>query len=105
MTATITVQPNQSLYDVIIQATGSINAGWQFCIDNGLGITEVVQPGTVYNVTDAALALGDANVRAYLIQNRITVGTMATAPAFIMGFITEVGEHLITESGNRFIME
>ena len=76
MATVIKVQPNQSMQDVAINATGSMEAGMQFCLDNGVSISDTPVVGTVYVVSDAALALGDAGNLKYLQQNDIVVGTL-----------------------------
>ncbi len=65
------------MQDVIIQACGSLNAGGQFCWDNGVAISDIPPVNTVYVVSDAALALGDAGVLQYLKKNGITVGNLS----------------------------
>jgi len=81
---TITVQPNQSMSDVIIQAVGSMEGGMQFCEDNGVSISDVPVVGTVYVVSDLSLALSKGAGTAalqYIAQNDITIGTLGVAPA------------------------
>jgi hypothetical protein len=87
MATTITVQQNQGMLDVIIQATGSLEAGMQFCLDNNVGISDTPAVGTVYVVSDAALGLGDAGNRQYLAKNNIVIGTLATGetPTMVYG--------------------
>lgn len=75
--ATVTVKPNQSMCDVILQACGSMEAGMQFCSDNGVGITDVPMVGTVYQVSAAAQALGSASVLTKAAQQGIVFGTLA----------------------------
>jgi hypothetical protein len=76
---TITVRPHQTMQDVIIVATGSLEAAVQFCWDNGVSISDTPAVGTVYIVSDAALAAGDAEVRSYYAANEVELGTLADA--------------------------
>ena len=76
MAGVIKVLPNQSMPDVIIQATGSMEGGMQFCMDNGVSISDIPEVGTVYVVSDAALAMGDSGVIVYLAQNNVVLGTL-----------------------------
>lgn len=71
-----TVKPNQSMPDVIVQATGSMEAGMQFCNDNGVGINDIPGVNTVYTVSDAALGLGNAAVLRELAKNGTVIGTL-----------------------------
>lgn len=75
MARPIIVQDNQTLQDVVIQATGSIEAAGQFCYDNDIAITDEIPVGTPLIVTDAALALGNAENLRYLAANGIIVAT------------------------------
>ena len=94
----VTVKPNQTMCDVVIQATGSMLAAMQFCGDNGVSITDVPTVGTVYTVTDAALILGDAGVLRYLAENGIVVGTMGTpAP---LPLLNDDGNILMNDDGS-----
>jgi Bacterial Ig-like domain (group 2) len=83
MAGTITVQVNQSMKDVVIQGTGSIEASMQFCSDNGVSITDVPVVGTVYVVSDAALAVagstGAAVLKEFAKKNTV-IGTLGTNP-------------------------
>jgi hypothetical protein len=81
------VLQNQSMKDVVLQATGSMEAGMQFCLDNGLSITDAPEPGTVYVVSDAALALGDATMLRYYRDNNIIA---ANANLGACGMVTGV---------------
>jgi hypothetical protein len=76
MAKTITVMPNQSMSDVVVQATGSMNACIQFCKDNNVSAHHVPVVGTVYTITDSAIALGNIGVLTYLERNNITIGTL-----------------------------
>lgn len=62
--------------DVIIQATGSLETGMQFCRDNNVSITAVPDAGSVYKVSDAALALQDSGILQQFSQNGIIIGTL-----------------------------
>ena len=99
---TITVQPNQTIWDVIIMATGSAEAGMQFCGDNGISISDVPVAGSVYVVSAAALELGDAGVTSLFSQKGIIVGTLGgdggLAPVVVMG--DESDSVVVDESGS-----
>ena len=101
MATSITVKYNQSMYDVIVQATGSIAAGMQFCGDNGVSITDVPPVGAVMIVSDAALALGDAGVLAWLRANNVTVGTMGSDAVSGLFVVDEGGNAIVDEDNNK----
>jgi hypothetical protein len=83
MATTITVKPNQSMQDVVVQACGSMEAADQFCEDNGVSITDIPAVGTIYTVSDASLAAA-GNVGAGVLQsykkNGTVVGTLGNNP-------------------------
>ena len=76
MAGYIVVKPNQSMSDVVLQATGTLNAAVQFCKDNGVSLSDVPVPGTEYILSDEALAAGNKNVLRYLQRNNIVIGTL-----------------------------
>jgi hypothetical protein len=82
--STIKVMPNQSMQDLINQGCGSMEAGMQFCADNGIAISDYPDVGTIYNVSSQALTDGDLGVLQYLTQNGIVLGTLGTVP--VLGF-------------------
>ena len=90
------------MLDLIVQGTGSMEAGGQFCRDNGVCKSDTPVVGTAYVVSDAALALGDAGVLAYLVQNEIVIGTMGgAAPAIYLS--DDDGILLTDDSGTVLI--
>ncbi len=80
MATTYTVRPNQSICDVIIQTTGSLEAGMQFCRDNNVSITAIPVVGTVYQVSDAARSLQDSGVLQQFDQMGTVIGTLDAPP-------------------------
>jgi len=80
----IKVMPNQSMLDVILQGCGSLEAGMQFCNDNGIAISDYPDVGTIYQVSADALTEGDMGVLQYLAQNGLVIGTLGTVP--VLGF-------------------
>ena len=100
---TITVQPNQSMQDVIIQATGSMEAGMQFCNDNNVSISDTPPVGMVYAVSAAALALGNSGNRVYFMQNAVVPGTLGyLQPEMLM---SEGGsDALFSEDGSEIFV-
>lgn len=108
--ATIKVLPNQSMPDVIIMATGSMEAGWQFCSDNGVSITDYPAVGTVYQVSAAALALGDQVVLQYLACDPdtlkpILIGTLNLLPEVFKVIMTEDGSVPLTDESGDVLAE
>lgn len=104
MANTITVKPNQSMSDVIIQATGSLAADMCFCKDNNVSVTDIPVVGTQYIVSDAALAMGDGSVLEYLARNSIVIGTLGNSS--LTGYITEDASELyIGEDGETYVEE
>src|ERR1700678_4516008 len=57
ITMTITVQPNQSMLDVIVQAMGTLEGGMCFCGLNCVAISDTPVVGTVYQVPSPSPAL------------------------------------------------
>ena len=105
MPRTITTRANQSMSDVIIQATGSMESGMRFCMDNNVSISDVPAPGSVLMVSDAALALGNVAVLGYLNGNGIVIGTMGSPFAGI-SLEAEVGsDDLESEDGQVLMVE
>jgi hypothetical protein len=86
MNKNITVKPNQSMEDVVIQGTGSIEAGMQFCLDNNVSLSDIPDVGSIYKISDPALATGDKGTLNYLDQNGIIIGTLGIAPPVNLGF-------------------
>jgi hypothetical protein len=76
MGKTITVMPNQSTMDVVVQGTGSLEAAMQFCRDNGISISDIPVTGTVWNLSAQAGNKGDAGNLKYFVQNEIVIGTL-----------------------------
>ncbi len=84
MGTTIKAKPNQSMRDVILQGLGSMEGAMQFCWDNGVAISDVPVVGTVYQVSDAAIALAGAaglSVLQEVAKEGIVFGTLGTLPA------------------------
>jgi hypothetical protein len=91
------------MLDVILQGCGSMEAGMQFCADNGVSITDVPVVGVVYVVTDAALAVAGgagAAVVKYLMNNMLELGTLNQIEAVTVPvWGTEDGQIIGTEDG------
>ncbi len=82
--STIKALPNQSMLDIINQGCGSLEAGIQFCLDNGIAISDYPEVGTIYNISNKAINKGDAGILQYLAQNGIVLGTLGVVP--VLGF-------------------
>ena len=79
--ATIIAKANQSMMDLVIQGTGSLEGAVQFCVDNNVAITDTPTAGTAYLVSSTALTMtgaAGAAVLAYLAANNIVVGTLGS---------------------------
>ena len=93
------------MLDVIIMACGSMEAGWQFCSDNGVSITDYPPVGAVYQVTPAALALGDAGVLQYLACDPdtlrpVVIGTLNLLAADEVPLMNDDGvQDLLNDNG------
>lgn len=70
--------------DVVLQATGALNAGMQFCKDNNVSLSDVPVAGTQYLVSDAALAAGNRNVLRYLRQHNVVIGTLNSGDGLLL---------------------
>ena len=107
-------KPNQSMLDVIIQGTGSLEAAGQFCRDNDVAISDVPAEGSQYLITPAAMALGSAAVLKYLAQHgtiskgvavALAIGTLG-GPVPVVVLVAEDGATELTdESGNVLVGE
>ncbi len=86
-----TVKPNQSMPDVIVQATGSMEASIQVCADNKVGISDLPAVGSSYFISNAALAIaagsGGNEISRYLQQNKIVIGTLGLQTALNMRLV------------------
>jgi hypothetical protein len=71
--STVTVREGQSLCDLAVQCFGHVSAAFHLAQTNGLGITDLLQPGQVLALGDAPAALRDARVTAYLAANEIFI--------------------------------
>jgi hypothetical protein len=71
------------MLDVAVMGTGSMEGAMQFCRDNAVSLTDTPVVGTVYVVSDAAIALAGsegAAVLKYFAQNGIVIGTLGNDP-------------------------
>jgi hypothetical protein len=111
---TITVTPNQSMADVILQAMGSLEGGMVFCSLNHVAISDTPVAGTVYLIPGVSQApalvafdsdiMVDSGVLQYLGRNGILIGNLSNGEGV---FVTEDGsEDFITEDGGEsFVSE
>ena len=67
------ITPNQTLPDVAIMATGTLNALFDVASANTKGITDAPRAGDDYSIPSNILT--DATVLQYLAINNITIGT------------------------------
>ena len=68
------------MLDIINQGCGSIEAGMQFCLDNGIAISDYPDVGSIYSISSQSLNFGDEGVLQYLVQNGIVLGTLGAIP-------------------------
>jgi len=92
------------MLDQAIMATGSMEAAMQFCLDNAVSVTDIPSPGTVYQVSDAAIALGDRGVFVGIYNEGIIIGTLGSAPGEV-DILTEEGDVMLSEDGTPIVME
>ncbi len=52
---TVTVKPDQSLFDIALQETGSIETVFDMAMANGIGITDELTTGTVLQVAGTVI--------------------------------------------------
>ncbi len=67
------IKPNQSSLDMVLMATGTLEAAMQLMATNELSITHIPDIGAVYVVPDKAVT--DTTTLSYLKQNNIEIGT------------------------------
>lgn len=108
MATTITVRPNQSMSDVVLQATGNMVAAGQFCYDNGVSISDDAVVGAVMVVSDAAMAAAGAKgaaVLKYVARNMVVFGSMALPAQGAEGLLNEDGNVLQNEDGSNLLSD
>jgi hypothetical protein len=108
MAGTITVKPNMSMKDVVLQACGSMEAAVQFCYDNDVAVSAVPAAGTVYVVSDAAVAAAGpkgAAVLKVVAERRITFGSYDVPAQGAAGLLNEDGEVLLNEDGSNLLSD
>lgn len=81
--ATITIQPNQSLLDAVLQANGTIEAAMAVAEANGLAVSDIPAAGTVLEVpvTDA----DDETAVAYFVKKGLVPATANLAACGLAG--------------------
>ncbi len=72
---TITVQPNQSMQDVVLTACGTLEGAMAFCRANDVSISDVPAPGTVYVVPEGITT--EPAILQLMADRRIVPGTLA----------------------------
>lgn len=72
---TITVQPNQSMQDVVLTACGTLEGAMAFCRANDVSISDVPAPGTVYVVPEGVTT--DPAILKVMADRAIVPGTLA----------------------------
>lgn len=58
----IVQEDNQNIPDLVLEAKGSIEALFAFCLENGIGISEPTQTGRVYIVPEGEFDTGVVNL-------------------------------------------
>jgi len=76
MATTYKSLPNQTIPDIVLMTTGSIEAANQFMLDNNVGITDVPAVNTMFVVSDAAIAAGDAGMVMILQKQGVVIATL-----------------------------
>jgi hypothetical protein len=84
MTNTIKVKPNQSMLDVIVQGSGSLESGMQMMTDNSCSISEYPDVDDVFVIMDAVSKSGDQSAARYFNQSNIVIGTLGNVG--VVGF-------------------
>jgi hypothetical protein len=81
-------QQNQTLLDIAIMATGTIESVFSIAQANDISITDIPVPGNDYIIPTGTLT--DNNALQYLAQNGVTIGTKGqTLPLGIGYWIIE----------------
>lgn len=100
---TIVVQDRQSMLDVALQGTGSLEAAMIFCRDNNVSITDDPIPGAEMLVSDEAIAAGAPEVVSYLEDEGIVLSTMGLSAGD--GLLSEDERGIETEDGDQLVAE
>jgi hypothetical protein len=96
----IVVMPNQSMLDVIVQGCGSLEAGMQFCIGNGVAISDYPDIGVTYKIDEQALAAGDKGVLQYLAEKGLVIGTLGTVATLCFKIVLKPVMHVVPTDPN-----
>ena len=99
----IKVKPNQSFLDVILQGCGTMEAGMQIAVDNGLPLSYFPIVDSKLVISDMAAANSNNGALKYLRQNEIVIGTKGDLAGSVL--ITEGGDDIITEDGSDLLIE
>lgn len=75
MAKNITVQPNQSVLDVVLTQYGSMEAAMQFCLQNGIALSDLPDAGTQYAQPAIGGSIEAEADNKYLQSNGIVIGT------------------------------
>ncbi len=77
MTQKITVKPNQSVLDIVLQACGSLEGAMQIMAQNERSISQNPEIGSQYEIP--AEVTTDKNTLNYIRQNGVRIGTRSPA--------------------------
>lgn len=88
------------MLDIINQGCGSLEAGMQFCTDNGVAISDYPDVGTIYTISDQALAGGDESVLQYLAQKGDVLGTLGVVPSLGFSVVLKPVMHVVPSDPN-----
>jgi hypothetical protein len=91
----IVVMPNQSMLDVIVQGCGSLEGGMQFCIGNGVAISDYPDIGASYKIDEQTLAAGDKSVLQYLAEKGMVIGTLGTVASLRFRIVLKPVVHVV----------
>lgn len=87
-----TTHKQQSLADVALMATGTMESLWDIAMANGVSITDIPLPGN--NINIPAGAATDINTLQYLATNSLQLCTLDALPGGGLGYM-QVGYDLL----------
>ena len=98
-----TVRPRQTLYDAVIQATGTLEALVAVAEANDLAVSDAVTAGQVLVIPDNVVT--NVAVAQWLSANKVTVGTLGIAAVAGVVVADEDGVEIISEDGSVVVPE
>lgn len=98
----VIIHNHQNLLDIAIQETGGIDSVFEIAMDNGVGVSDEITPGTKLKIKQKPV---NAVVLEYYKKNNLlpATGGVAINEDECNGLLTEDGDGLLTEDDETII--